>query len=134
MAKSEFITEADEICKRTQQETGPLEDQYAQLGESASTPQDLEKLAGVVRELLDYADKGIAGVQELEEPAADQAVVEDYVATIKKRLVTGEEFADALEAGKQSEANSLIKEAGDISQEAERKAKSYGFAVCGIAK
>jgi hypothetical protein len=134
VAKSEFITEADAICKRIQQKTAPLGDQYAQLGESARTPQDLEKLAGVVRELLDYADKGITGVQGLEEPAADQQVIEDYVATIKERIATGEEFADALEAGNQSEASSLSEEAGDISQEAERKAKSYGFAVCGIAK
>jgi hypothetical protein len=134
LTKSEFIAQADDICSRIQEETVPLENRYSQLGKSARSPADLKELAGVVRELLGYAGKGIGEVQGLEEPATDTEAIDEYAAVIEKRIATGKEFASALESNNQSEANSLIKENGDIGKEAEGLAKNYGFKVCGSSK
>lgn len=134
LAKLEFISEADAICKRIQKKGAPLESQYSQLGESANTPPELKKLAGVVRKLLGYASEGIGEVQALDEPPADTKAVEDYAAVIDERISTGEEFADALEKGERSQANGLLEEAGEIATQAEKMASDYGFEVCGSSK
>lgn len=134
LSKSEFIAQADDVCKRTQEESAPLEARYNQQGESANTPPELKELGGMVRKLLGYAAKGISEVQELEEPAADTKAIEDYAAVINERISTGKDFAGALESGNQNQANSLVEKAGDIASEAESLAADYGFKVCGSNK
>jgi len=134
LTKSEFIAQADEICKTIKEEDASVEARFGQISEKAKSASEFKELADVLRELIAYSAKGIKQIQELEPPAADQATINIYVGAVNSRVSTGKEFADALEAGEQEQVNSLSKKGNDISSEVEQMAKTYGFKVCGDAK
>lgn len=134
LTKSEFIAQADDICKTIKEEDASLEARFQQLSKSPKSAKDLKELADVARELVGYSAKGIGQIQDLEPPLADQGTIDTYAATINSRIATGKDFADALEANDQERVSSLVEQASVISVKAEKMAKSYGFKVCGASK
>jgi hypothetical protein len=132
--KSEFIAQADDICKTIKEEAAPLEARFQQLSEKAKSSSEFKQLADLLRELVGYSAKGVDQIQELEPPVADQGAVDAYTTTIDSRVSTGKEFADALDAGAQEQVSTLSKQASALTSKAEQMAKTYGFKVCGAGK
>ena len=132
--KSEFIAQADDICKTIKEEAAPLEARFQQLSEKAKSSSEFKQLADLLRELVGYSAKGVDQIQELEPPVVDQGAVDAYTATIDSRVSTGKEFAEALDAGAQEQVSNLSTQASALTSKAEQMAKAYGFKVCGAGK
>lgn len=134
LSKTEYIAEADQICKKAQEDAASMESQFTQLSEGISNPKQAKELADLLGELTAHTKREVAQLKALEPPPADAEVVNSFFAAVEDRIATGEDFADAVEDGDQSRVNSLNKQGSSQRTKSTSIAQRYGFKVCGAEK
>jgi hypothetical protein len=127
LSKAEFIERWDSICRSfNDRRDTVLEDLPAE-----PTVENLPRFADPLRELARLAREGIAELQEVQPPVADQAVIDGILADVEEGAASVEDAADAAESGDMEAFVAAAQNLADSNQRVEQADADYGFKECG---
>jgi hypothetical protein len=133
-ARARFITQADRVCLRTDNE---LEAQQAKVDlavkaeQKTSTPAHRKALASGMREETSLAKAELTRLQALKPPAADRASVARYLTAVASQVKLVDQFAQAVDDDDAAGVTTASAKLTLGETTVENLATAYGFKVCG---
>jgi hypothetical protein len=127
LSKAEFIERWDSICRTyNDRRDAILEDLPAE-----PTVENLPQFADPLRELARLAREGIAKLEQVQPPVADQAVIDGILADVEESVGSVEDAADAAESGELEAFVAAAQSLAESNQRVEQADADYGFQECG---
>jgi hypothetical protein len=122
LTKDAYVTKGDAICKQTGAAEAALK-----------TPAkgNLKATATYLRRSADLIDAELAKLRKLAKPKADRGRLGDLLSREGNAITTLRRAATAADAGQQTTADSLFKQAQGELSDVGAGLHDYGFAVCG---
>jgi hypothetical protein len=132
LSKSEWISQADGVCRTYRDETQDLTAKFEALDISSSSPsKDLVKGSELLRQIDTKSAEETDALRQLEPPSGDEETIDAMLAKVEETRDIGLQAADALEDGDESALQDIVGEGNEINAEAKEMAKDYGLKVCG---
>ncbi len=133
VTKAAYIEEADAVCAEGKEKMAPFEAEGRELEEVAEpeSPQNLAKLAELLRGAAVQAEVEYEKLRELEPPAADEERIDAMIGKSEEGEELGLEGAEYLEEEELEGFSETAAEAKKADTAAKSMAQSYGFKVCG---
>lgn len=129
-SKSEFIAQADEICKSAAEETASLESRFVRMLESSGSAQETKEAANLLNELIVSVKQQVDQLARLEPPTSDTKEIDAYIAAIENRISLEQAVASALEENNKARTNNLAKEVVAAGKKSSEIGQRFGFKVC----
>ena len=131
-SRSDYLSVADAICANHRSRREALENQARELGPIGS-----ERAAGQIARLLRQEGENRAAeireLEGLEVPPADAAALASMLRPLRDQLQVIDEWARAYDELDSGAIRRLQIRLGAITSKADRRARAYGFDVCGRA-
>jgi hypothetical protein len=130
--RSQFIAEANAICKSTAKQTAPLINQIANAGVSlvAGSATSAHQAATVVRRLRTIAASSLAQLRALAQPRGDHAAIQRMLTPLAGVVDTIGTAGDALSHGQAAQALGSLSGLQSVAQQLASAAKAYGLHAC----
>jgi hypothetical protein len=134
-SKSEWLAQADEICKAANEDGAAWNKELDRLNESGlSAPKEIAEFAAILRKALPRSERGIRELRELEPPSEDSDAID---AVLEKDEETQEliaKTAEEMEEGNIAKAKLLSLKAAMANRTAQWMAQRDGLELCGVEK
>lgn len=135
LSKSEWVAQADEICKAQGATLAPLNREMDRLNKSGLTaPKEIAEFAAILRKALPRSERGIRELQELEPPSKDSHAIAAVLAKDEETLELLDKTADEMEEGNIADAKLLSFKAAMANRTAQWMAQRDGLKLCGVEK
>lgn len=106
LSKSEWLAQADEICKAERQDVAPLNKELDRLNESGlSIPKEIAEFAAILRKALPRSDQALRELRELEPPSGESDAIDALLEKVEETQELIEETAGEMEAGNMAKPN-----------------------------
>jgi hypothetical protein len=119
-SKEDFIAAADDVCREA-------DERVAEIGRLRSE----DDIAEYVEQTKEVSVDLVSSLRELEAPEADQARFEDMIDGIERATDLLGPMAQAVIERREDGFDELQQELGQIAEDVNDFAESYGFEVCG---
>lgn len=136
-SKSEWLAQADEICKAANEDkdVATWNKELDRLNESGlSAPKEIAEFAAILRKVLPKSKQGIRELRELKPPSKDSHAIEAVLEKDEETLELFEKTAKEMEEGNVAKAKLLSLKAGMSNQTAQWMARRDGLKLCGVEK
>jgi hypothetical protein len=135
LSKSEWVAQADEICKAQGEALAPLNKELDRLNASGlSAPKEIAEFAAILRKALPRSERGIRELRELEPPSKDSHAIAAVLEKNDETLELLEKTADEMEEGNIAEAKFLSLKAAMSNRTAQWMAQRDDLKLCGVEK
>ncbi len=125
LTKAEYVAQANRICT----DTADVQEDYEERIESLDRG-DLEAAAPVIEEVLDKTREGYERLRALSPPAAQEADVRAYLASVERLLATRDKLTQAARDDDRAAGERAGDEGDKIDVEQERLAERLGLDAC----
>jgi hypothetical protein len=137
LSKSEWIAQADEICKAADedQDVAARNKELERLNESGlNAPGEIAEFAATLRKVLPKSEQGIRELRELEPPSEGAHAIEAVLEKDEETLGLLRKKAKEMEEGNVAKAKLLSLKAAMSNHTAQWMAKRDGLKLCGVEK
>lgn len=135
LSKSEWIAQANEICKAASEDLAPLNEESDRLNESGpSAPKEIAKFASILRKELPRSEQAIRELRDLDPPKEDSNTIDALLEKDEETLGLIEKTAEEMEEGNVAKAKLLSLKAAMAKRTAQWMAQGDGLEVCGGEK
>ena len=130
--RSQFIAEANAICKSTAKQTAPLINRIANLGASlvAGSAGSAREAATMVGRLRTIAASSLAQLRALAQPRGDHAAIQSMLTPLAGVVDTIGTAGDALSHGHAAQALGSLSGLQSVALQLASAAKAYGLHAC----
>jgi hypothetical protein len=135
LSKSEWLAQADELCKAEGEEVAPLNKKLDRLNESGlSAPKEFAEFASILRKTLPRFERGIRELRELEVPSEESHAIDAVLDKDEETLELLDKTAEEMEEGNIEDAKLLSFKAAMANRTAQWMAQRDGLKLCGTEK
>ncbi len=135
LSKSEWLAQANGICKAEGEDVAPLNKELDQLNESGlNAPKEIAEFAAILRRALPRSKRGIRELRELKPPSQESHSIDAVLEKDEETLELTEKTAEEMEEGNVAAAKLLSLKAAMANRTAQWMAQRDGLKLCGTEK
>ena len=135
LSKSEWLAQANEICKAEGEDVAPLNKELDRLNKSGlSAPKEIAEFAAILRKVLPRSERGIRELRELEPPSEESHSIDAVLEKDEETLELIEKTAEEMEEDNIAAAKLLSLKAAMANRTAQWMAQRDGLKLCGTEK
>ncbi len=131
LSKSEWLAQANEICKAAEEDVTPSNKELDRLNESGlSAPEEIAEFAAILRKVLPRSEREIRELRELEPPSKESHSIGAVLEKDEETLELTEKTAEEMEEGNIAAAKLLSLKAAMANRTAQWMAQRDGLKLC----
>lgn len=135
LSKSEWLAQAQEICKAEEDDVAPLNKELDRLNDSGlSAPSEIAEFAAILRKALPRSQQALREMRELEPPSRESEAIHTLLGKAEETLDLLEETAEEMEEGNAAKAKLFSFKTAMAKRTGEWMAQRDGLDVCAAEK